>query len=83
MPADPRWKPEDILLLRTFDKYYSSDESKTVILENGRLRIKGFNEEGYYILRLLPLDKTIDIITIKDGAWEGDSPELQRVYDEE
>lgn len=73
IPINAAWTEKDIVFLRSFDKYYSRNESSKLTIENGRLRLPVINEEGYYILKLLPIDKTIEIITLKDIKWEGDT----------
>jgi hypothetical protein len=39
-------------------------------------------EEGYYIIKILPIDKTIELVTLKNNQWEADTAENQKVYDE-
>ena len=60
-------------MLRTFDKYHAEDITDKLTLKKGRLTLPTINEEGYYVLKLLPLDKTIEIITLKNFKWEGDT----------
>lgn len=51
-------------------------------IKNGKVTFPKINEEGLYIVKLLPIDKTIEIITLKNSKWEDDNIENQMVYDE-
>lgn len=82
LPVNPSWTAKDIILLRTFDKYFANDESKTVKIDNGILKLN-INSQGSYVLKFLPIDKNIEILTLKNIKWEGDNEENQKVYDED
>jgi hypothetical protein len=69
LPISKSWTKSDITLLRTFDKYYADDYSATVEVKDGLLTLPAFTEEGYYIMKLLPIGKDIDIYTVKNIKW--------------
>ena len=81
MPVDRSWTKKDITLLRTFDKYYADDYSSVVEVKNGLLTLPALSEEGYYVMKLLPIEKDIDIYTLKNIKWEGDTEHKQTVFD--
>ena len=66
---DPLWTNKDITLLRTFDKFHADDYSERVEVKDGKLTLPAFTEEGYYVMRLLPLNKKMEIWTLKDIKW--------------
>jgi len=81
LPVDKTWTKSDITLLRTFDKYHADDYSSVVEVKDGLLTLPAFTEEGYYIMKLLPIEKDIDIYTLKDIKWAGDTEHKQTVFD--
>ena len=50
-------------------------------MKNGLITLPAFTEEGYYIMKLLPIAKDIDIYTLKNIKWESDTEHKQTVFD--
>jgi hypothetical protein len=68
--VDKKWKAEDFLLLRTFDRFYSEDLSHQLKVEGGKLTIPPLSKRGLYLLKILPLEKTINVIVLKNLDWQ-------------
>lgn len=66
LPINRHWKAGQILLLRTFDKFYTEDLTSKLSIHDGRLKLPKLESEGFYILKLLPIDRNIDIMVLKN-----------------
>lgn len=80
LPVNKHWKAGQILLLRTFDKFYAEDLTSKLSIHDGRLKLPKLESEGFYILKLLPIDRSIEIMVLKNVEWHDNSAESQKVY---
>ena len=80
LPGSHDWTKQDIVLFRQFENYIADDMSQKVKVEWDRIKISGL-EEGSYILKLLPIDSSIEISALKDLSWKSDRQGQQTIYD--
>jgi hypothetical protein len=71
-PIDPHWEKEDIYFYRYFKQYYE-DLTSLLKFEGSRLKFPRIEEEGEYVLKILPIYTTVQITFIKNNLLETDA----------